>query len=77
MPFPLKVSAGLFEALLVKERAALATPEVWGANVRVNGTLCPTAMVTGSEIPVSENSPLLRLADDTITLAPLALRLLA
>jgi hypothetical protein len=63
--------------LLAKDRAALALPEVCGANVRVNGTLCPAAMVSGKETPVSENSALLRLADETVTLAPPALRLLA
>jgi hypothetical protein len=62
--------------LLPSERAALAEPEVCGANVTVTGTLCPAAIVTGKEIPVSENSLLLRLADETVTLAPLALRLL-
>jgi hypothetical protein len=68
---------GAFEALLVMERTAVAVPEVCGANVRVNGTLCPAAIVSGKEIPVSENSTSLTLADETITLAPLALRLLA
>ena len=76
MPFPLSVSAGAFEALLAKERVALAVPEVCGANLRVKGTLCPAAMVVGNEIPVSENSALLRLADETVTFAPLALKLL-
>jgi hypothetical protein len=33
-------------------------------------------MVIGKEAPVSENSALLRLADETVTLAPPALRLL-
>jgi hypothetical protein len=77
MPFPLRVSVGVFEALLAKERAALAVPEACGANVRVNGTLCPAAIVRGKETPLSENSTLLRLADETVTLVPLALRLLA
>jgi hypothetical protein len=62
--------------LLVTERIALAVPEACGANVRVTGMLCPAAIVTGKEIPVSENSALLRLADETVTLAPPALRLL-
>jgi hypothetical protein len=42
----------------------------------VTGTLCPAAIVTGRESPVRENSALLRLADETVTLAPAALRLL-
>jgi hypothetical protein len=75
-PVPLKVSAGLFEALLVKERAALATPEACGANVRVNGTVWPAATVSGNEIPLSENSVLLIEADEMVTLATPAVRLL-
>jgi len=57
-------------------RTPLALPEDCGENVMVTGTLCPAAIVTGREIPVSENSALLRLADETVTLAPAALRLL-
>jgi len=62
--------------LLATVRTPLALPEACGENVMVTGTLCPAAIVTGSEIPVSENSALLRLADETVTLAPEALRLL-
>jgi hypothetical protein len=62
--------------LVATDRAALAVPEDCGANVRVTGTLCPAGMVIGKEAPVSENSALLRLADETVTLAPPALRLL-
>ena len=40
----------------------------------MNGAELPAAMVTGSEIPLSANSVLLKLADDTVTLAPVAVR---
>src|SRR5207245_4738188 len=43
-----------------------------GAKVTVNGAEFPAAMVSGSEIPLSANSVLLKLADDTVTLAPVA-----
>ena len=63
-------------ALLARDRVALALPEDCGAKVKVTGTLCPAEMVMGKEIPLRENSALLKLADDTVTLEPLALRLL-
>ncbi len=60
------------EALLAKVRLADVVPEACGAKVTVNGAELPAAMVTGSEIPLSANSVLLKLADDTVTLAPVA-----
>jgi hypothetical protein len=38
----------------------------------VNGALCPAARVSGNDNPVSLNSGLLELTDETVTLAPLA-----
>ena len=60
------------EALLAKLRLADAEPEACGAKVTVNGAEFPAAMVSGSEIPLSANSGLLKLADDKVTLAPVA-----
>ena len=60
------------EALLAKVRLADVVPEACGAKVTVNGAELPAAMVTGSEIPLSANSGLVTLADDTVTLAPVA-----
>ena len=60
------------EALLAKLRLADAEPEACGAKVTVNGAEFPAAMVTGNESPLSANSGLLKLADDTVTLAPVA-----
>ena len=74
MPTPLRLPVGLFEALLLIDRTAVALPVACGAKVRVKGTLCPAGIVTGRERPLSENSAPLRLADETDTLVPLALR---
>ena len=60
------------EALLAKARLADVVPEACGAKVTVNGAELPAAMVSGSEIPLSANSGLVTLADDTVTLAPVA-----
>ena len=66
---------GEFEALLVKDNEAEVAPLADGVKVTVNGLDWPAGIVTGSEIPESTNSPLLRLADETVTEAPLAIRL--
>ena len=58
------------------DRTALAAPEDCDVHVIVTGTLCPGVMVMGKEIPPSENSAPLRLADETVMLAPPALRVL-
>ena len=72
---PLRFCAALFAALLVTESTALAVPDVCGENVMVTGTLCPAEMVMGREMPLTANSLLFRLADDTVTFAPVALML--
>jgi len=59
-------------ALLTNETVADAVPETCGVNVSVNGMLCPEASVRGRAIPLSENSGLVTLAEDTVTLEPLA-----
>ena len=61
------------EALLENKILADALPLACGANVSVKGTLCPAAIVRGYVRPVSANSELLELAEETVTLAPLAL----
>jgi hypothetical protein len=73
-PVPVKVSTAEFEALLVNEPIAEALPDVCGVNISVNGTLCPAAIVSGKVIPLSENSELVTVAADTLTLDPLALK---
>ena len=67
--------AGEFDALLTNDKDAEVDPLACGVNVTVKGVDWPAARVTGSEIPESANSPLFRLADVTVTDAPLAIRL--
>ena len=73
VPFPVRDwKVGVLEALLAKLKLADAVPEACGVKVRMNGAELPAAIVTGSEMPLSANSGLLKLADDTVTLAPVA-----
>ena len=62
-------------ALLVTVSVALADPTAVGLKVIVKGTLCPAAIVTGSESPLIVNAELVILVAETVTLAPLADRL--
>ena len=59
--------------MVTKDTAAEAEPVACGAKVRVKVAVCPAAMVSGSAGPVSVNSALLTDADETVTLAPVAL----
>jgi hypothetical protein len=68
-------TAGEFEALLANDKDAEVAPVAPGVNVTANVADCPAVSVTGSEIPESTNSLLLRLAEETVTDAPLAVRL--
>lgn len=60
-------------ASLVKVSVALAAPAACGLNVTENGTLCPSAIVTGNEIPLKVKAVLSELPAVTVTLPPLAL----
>jgi len=73
-PSPVSDSMAELEALVAKERVPEAVPEAWGAKTTVMGTLCPDAMVSGRVMPLKENSGLFTLAEDTVTLAPVALK---
>ena len=59
----------------MNDKDAEAAPLAPGVNVTVNVADWPALSVDGSEIPESANSPLLILADETVTDAPLAVRL--
>ena len=59
--------------MLENKILADALPLACGANVSVKGTLCPAAIVRGNVIPLNANSELLELAEETVTLEPLAL----
>jgi hypothetical protein len=68
VPVPAKDSATEpFFALLVKASVAEALPEALGAKVTVKETLWPEAIVSGEEIPLTENSVPVMLAEDTVT----------
>jgi hypothetical protein len=56
-----------FIALLVKASVAEALPEVLGEKVTLKEALLPEAIVSGKEIPLTENSVPVMLAEDTIT----------
>jgi len=66
-------TAGEFEALLANVALAEAVPVDCGVKVSVKKTFCPAGSVRGNAIPLTVNSELLENADETVTLAPLAL----
>jgi hypothetical protein len=71
---PVPVTVSVAEELeAANEIVAEAAPLVWGANFNVNGTLCPAGMLNGKDTPLRTNSELVEVAEDTVTLEPLAL----
>jgi hypothetical protein len=75
VPVPVMVcTVGEFEALLANDRDAEVAPLACGVKVTVKVADWPAVRVAGSEMPESTNSLLLRLADETVTDAPLAVR---
>src|SRR5437667_3306668 len=74
-PVPLAVFEIELELLVKKEILAEAVAAAVGAKVTVKGTICPAAIVTGKASPLSVNWELLELADERVTLPPLAVRL--
>src|SRR5207249_7787798 len=65
-------TSGVVEALLLNEIVPEAVPLLCGVNVTLTGALCPAASAIGNETPFKLNSGLLVLADETVTLEPLA-----
>lgn len=63
------------DAVLVNVKLLLALPGALGVKVTVKDTDWPAGIVTGSVIPESANSLLLRVAELTVTDAPVAVRL--
>ena len=59
----------------MNESVAVREPVAVGRNATEKGTVCPAAIVAGSERPVSVKAELLELAALMVTLAPVALRL--
>jgi hypothetical protein len=75
MPDPVRVSSvGVLAALLLIEIVPDAAPLARGVKVRVNDALWPAAITVGSENPPMLNSELVAVADETVTLDPVAVR---
>jgi hypothetical protein len=68
-------AVGELDALLPNVSVELAVPEAFGMNVTVKGTDWPAGIVTGREIPESTNSLFVPLAVETVTDAPVAVKL--
>jgi hypothetical protein len=73
VPVPVKLSTGELAALLTKEALSEAVPLAWGVKVTVTGALCPAAMLNGKESPLKTNSEVPVLAEEMVTLEPVAL----
>ena len=65
--------AGEFEALLTNVTLAEAVPVDCGVKVSVKEAFWPAASVNGNVIPLTVNSELFEDAEETVTLAVLAL----
>jgi hypothetical protein len=63
------------DALLENDKEAEVAPLACGVKVTAKVVDWPEGIVTGIEIPESTNSPFVRLADETVTAVPLAVRL--
>jgi hypothetical protein len=74
-PEPLAVCEAEVELVVKNEILADAVPLAVGAKVTVNGRLWPAGMVVGNVTPLTVKAELLELADDKVTLPPLALTL--
>ena len=78
VPVPVRLATlGVFDALLANEAVADAAPDAPGVNVTVNSTGVLVVTVTGKLTPLMANSPGLeppKLTEDTVTLAPAAVR---
>jgi hypothetical protein len=69
VPDPVRVSiVGVLAASLMKEMFPDATPLVRGVKVSVNDVLWPGAIVAGKDIPPRQNSELVEVADEIVTL---------
>lgn len=73
MPVPLTDSIpGELEAVLENEIDPDIVPLLWGVKPTLTERLCPGARVSGSVAPVKINCELLLVADETVTLAAVA-----
>ena len=73
VPVPTRDSiAGELDALLPIEKRAVAVPLRCGLNVNVNEAVWLAASVKENFSPLTANSELVKVSDDTVTGAPLA-----
>jgi hypothetical protein len=76
-PVPVPATTGeAFAALLANVTFPEALPLAWGEKVTVKVALWPATSVVGRESPDRTNSVLLEVADEIVTLAPVAVRVL-
>jgi hypothetical protein len=74
VPVPVRATVVLgVWALLAKVSIAVCAPVVVGLKVTANDALCPAAIVSGRESPLTVNAELFDTTDSTVTLLPLAL----
>src|SRR5207249_11147908 len=74
VPLPLNAAtAGELAALLANETLSDAVPLACGVNTTLTVALCPAVTVRGNETPLRVNSEVLNPAEETVTLAPVAL----
>jgi hypothetical protein len=78
VPIPLRDSTVfVLEALLVNDSDPETVPLAVGVKPTLNDELCPAGIVNGNETPFRTNWELLLASEDTVTLAPLALMVIA
>jgi hypothetical protein len=63
--------------VLENDREPDSLPLLFGVKPTWTDRLCPDAMVTGSVVPVKANCELLLVAEETVTLPPVAVKVMA
>jgi hypothetical protein len=78
VPIPVSDSTVVeLEALLVNDSVPEDVPPAVGLKVTLKDELCPAGMLNGNVAPFGANCELLLASEDTVTLAPLALSVMA
>jgi hypothetical protein len=70
-------TVGEFEALLMKETLPVLLPLACGVKVKLSDMLWPAISVSGSDNPLTVYSELLEVAEEMVTLEPVAVRVAA
>jgi hypothetical protein len=78
VPIPVRGSfIGEEAALLLNVSDPETVPLAFGVKETLYCTLCPAGIVNGKEAPARTNWELLLASEETVTLAPLALKVMA